>query len=101
VGQVVAPVKSPKLEGSKLLICQPVGVDGERPESSSFIAVDRVQAGRGDLVLVNDEGGGARIVLADEANPVRALVVAVVDGVDVSPGPWPDPTSMITVKSNG
>ncbi|RME74899.1 MAG: hypothetical protein D6776_04325 [Planctomycetota bacterium] len=97
VGQVVAPVHNPHLEGAKLLVCQPVAPDGEQPVGASFVAVDRVQAGRGDLVLVNDEGGGARIVLADEATPVRALVVAVVDGLEHEVGPWPDPASLITV----
>jgi microcompartment protein CcmK/EutM len=33
---------------------------------------------------VNREGGGARIVLADEGTPVQALIVAVVDRVDLS-----------------
>ncbi|GIW71842.1 MAG: hypothetical protein KatS3mg102_1384 [Planctomycetota bacterium] len=97
VGQVVAPVKNPHLEGGKLLVCQPVLPDAQTPDGASLVALDRVQAGQGDLVLVNDEGGGARIVLDDPESPVRALVVAVLDGVELAPGPWPDPASMIEV----
>ncbi len=78
-GDVVAPVKNPRLEGLKLLVCEPIGLD-EKPRGGTLVAVDLVQAGPGDIVLVNKEGGGARIVLRDEATPVQSLVVAVVDG---------------------
>ena len=83
VGTIFAPVKNDRLEGEKLLLCQPVDLD-DRPTGSSFLAIDRVQAGEGDLVLTNKEGGGARIVYADPKNPIQQMVVAVVDGFDVS-----------------
>lgn len=91
VGTVVCPVQNPHLEGMKLLLCQPVDVDGERPAGDSFVAVDRVQAGEGDLVLTNKEGGGARIVLNDERSPVQRMVVAVLDGIDLDRGRPFDP----------
>lgn len=83
VGDIVAPVKNDRLTGAKLLIVQPVDLGGKPLAAGSFVAVDRVQAGEGDLVLVNKEGGGARIVLADETTPVQSLVVAVVDEVAI------------------
>ncbi len=83
MGDVVAPVKNPHLEGEKLLICQPVGLDDRPRGQQSLIAVDRVQAGEGDLVLVNKEGGGARIVYRNESIPEQAVIVAGVDGIDV------------------
>ncbi len=83
VGDVVAPVKNPRLEGEKLLLCQPVDLDDKPRGPASLIALDRVQAGEGDLVLVNKEGGGARIVYRDEAIPVQAVIVAVVDGFHI------------------
>lgn len=86
-GDVVAPVKNARLEGQKLLIVQPVELDGHRPKGPSFVATDLVQAGEGDLVLVNKEGGGARIVLADDATPVQSLVVAVVDALAIDRRP--------------
>jgi ethanolamine utilization protein EutN len=79
-GDVVAPIKNPHLEGRKLLLCQPVGLD-EKPRGQAIVAVDLVEAGEGDLVLVNKEGGGARIALRDEATPVQSIVVAVVEGI--------------------
>ncbi|MCE7959735.1 MAG: hypothetical protein DYH06_17625 [Acidobacteria bacterium ACB2] len=46
-----------------------------------MIAVDSVGAGVGELVLVLDEGNGARQVLAAEGAPVRSVVVGIVDAV--------------------
>jgi ethanolamine utilization protein EutN len=76
-GNVVATVHHPAFDGQKLMIVQPV--DG----GSSFLAVDHVQAGVGDLVLVNQEGGGNRQLLKLGANvPIRSLIVGIVDDVD-------------------
>ena len=48
----------------------------------SFLAVDRVQAGVGDTVLVNQEGNGARQLLKmGQQVPIRSLIVGVVDEV--------------------
>ena len=82
-GTVVATKKHPRLEGNRLLIVQPVDLE-LRLTGSSFLALDVVDAGEGDLVLVNREGGGARIVFGDPQIPIQAIVVGVVDGVDVS-----------------
>jgi ethanolamine utilization protein EutN len=79
IGDVVAPVKNARLEGKKLLLCQPLDLERRPTRAQALVAVDLAQAGEGDLVLVNKEGGGARIVLGDEATPVQSLVVAVVD----------------------
>lgn len=87
VGDVVAPVKNPHLEGEKLLLCQPVDLADRPKGGASFVAVDRAQAGEGDLVLVNKEGGGARIVYRNDASPVQCVIVAVVDAFDIDRRP--------------
>jgi len=43
---------------------------------------DRIDAGIGDLVLVLDEGGSARVILGNPDAPVRTLIVGVVDAVE-------------------
>ena len=74
------------LRGRRMLVCQPVGTDGSTPDGRSFLALDAgVDAGSGDLVLVNSEGGGARIVFGDPALPLKHVVVAVVDEIDLAP----------------
>ena len=86
VGDVVAPVKNSRLDGEKLLLCQPVDLADQPKGQASLIALDRVQAGEGDLVLVNKEGGGARIIYKDEQTPIQAVIVAVVDDFFVDRG---------------
>ena len=84
-GSVVATAHHPAFDGRKLLIVQPVDTDGQAPASPSFLAVDDVQAGVGDLVLVMREGNGVRQLMKMGAQvPVRSLIVAIVDDVAVT-----------------
>ena len=83
VGDVVSTQKNIHLEGHKLLLVQPVDLDGRTPMGTSMIAVDKVDAGDGDLVLVNKEGGSARMLLGDDEIPVQAVIVGVIDGMEV------------------
>ena len=78
VGDVVATTKHTDLSGHKLLLVQPVD-PGDRASGAPIIAVDTVQAGRGDLVLINDEGNGAAQVLRRARGAVRTVIVGVVD----------------------
>lgn len=82
MGPVVSTVKHPTYVGRTLLVVQPVD-DQHQPQGTSFLAVDTVQAGEGDLVLVNQEGGGARMVIGVEQLPMRSLIVGIVDRIDV------------------
>ena len=82
-GVVWATRKNPQLEGQRLLIVQPIHPDGT-PAGSSLLALDRVDAGEGDLALVNKEGSGARLMFGSDQIPVQAVVVAIVDRVDVA-----------------
>ncbi len=81
VGTVTSNDKNPELEGTKLLVVQPVDLGGD-PQGREMIAVDRVDAGVGDRVLVCREGGSARLVTGRERIPLQALVIGVVDHVD-------------------
>lgn len=78
VGQVVATIKHADLAARKLLLIRPVDVLG-RPSGRAAIAVDAVDAGTGDLVLVADEGNAAAQVLQRPRGAVRTVVVGVVD----------------------
>jgi Carbon dioxide concentrating mechanism/carboxysome shell protein len=88
-GTIVSTVKNPRIVGSKILIAQPVDLDCVTPRGASLLVTDRgvVQAGVGDLVLTIKEGGGVRILYDDKTTPVEAVVVAVVDELDV-PHSW-------------
>lgn len=80
-GEVVATVKHPHLVGRKLLLVTPEVTPG-RPAPPVVIAVDSVDAGVGDRVLVADEGNAAAQVLGMPRGPVRTVIVGVVDSVD-------------------
>ena len=80
VGDVIATIKHPALECRKLLLVQPLTGDGT-PVGRPAIAVDSVDAGVGDHVLVLDEGNGAAQVLERARGPIRTVVVGVVDDV--------------------
>jgi ethanolamine utilization protein EutN len=83
-GTVVSTAKHPSYDGLKLLVVQPVDERGAEV-GHSFLAVDRVQAGEGDLVLVNSEGNGARQMFKAAKLPIRSVIVGVVDLMDCEP----------------
>jgi microcompartment protein CcmK/EutM len=84
VGHVVATIKHADLSQQKLLLVQPVTPDG-RDNGNVAIAVDAVDAGTGDRVLVADEGNSAAQVLRRGRGAVRTVVVGVVDDVEAPP----------------
>ncbi len=80
-GNVVSTHKHEGYQGYTMLIVQPVDPEG-KPAGKTFLAVDRAQAGPGDLVLVNDEGNSARMILGDPKAPIRTVIVGIVDAVE-------------------
>jgi len=83
LGSVTAAVKHPSFVGQRLMIVQPVDERGA-DTGDSFLAIDRVQAGPGDRVMVLTEGNGARQILKmGDIVPIRSVIVGVVDAVDV------------------
>lgn len=80
-GSVHATAKNRRLDGQRILVVRPVGLGG-LPAGKPVLCLDRVDAGPGDLVLVNREGGAARILYGDELIPVQAVILGVVDGVE-------------------
>lgn len=81
-GTVVSSVKIKALEGLKLMIVQPVDPDGESA-GKQMVAVDSLQSGPGDKVLIIDEGGSAGIILGMSSQPIRTVIAAIVDRVDI------------------
>jgi ethanolamine utilization protein EutN len=83
IGNVVATAHHPTYDGQRLMIVQRIDSRG-RDVGPSFLAVDRVQAGPGDRVIVMSEGNGVRqIMQMGEQLPIRSLIVGVIDQVDV------------------
>jgi ethanolamine utilization protein EutN len=82
VGNVVATRKNAKLEGTKLLLVQPEDVNGG-PRGAAVLAIDSVDAGEGDRVLLIQDGRSAQLILGKGVAAVDAAVIGVVDAVEL------------------
>lgn len=86
-GSVVATKKSDKMKGSKFLFVRPLVVDSPqdrqfRAGSNTLVAVDSLGAGEGEIVLVV-QGSSARLAMENKDVPVDAVVIGIVDTVDI------------------
>ena len=86
IGNAVSTVQHPVYDGRSVLVCQPVAADGRSKRLRAFLAVDSVQAGEGDLVVVAREGNAARQVLGGDEDPFHAVILGIVDHVDLPDG---------------
>jgi ethanolamine utilization protein EutN len=82
VGTVVTTVSHPHYKNRKLLVVQPLVMEGDKIDED-FIAIDNSHAGVGDTVLINREGGGARQVLNNPDACIISVIVGVVDSVKI------------------
>jgi len=81
VGTVVATRKDPRLVSTKLLIARPMDPRG-KAEGSYLVAVDTVDSGVGDTVLIVS-GSSARMASGMKDCPVDAAIVGVVDTIEL------------------
>jgi ethanolamine utilization protein EutN len=81
VGTVVATRKDSRLVSSKLLLARPVDPGG-KIEGSYLVAVDTVDAGVGETVLIVS-GSSARMAAGLKDSPVDAAVIGIVDAIEV------------------
>lgn len=82
VGKVTSVVKHPIYEGKSMLLVQPVDLEC-KPKGKATIAVDYVGAGEGDIVLIGAGPGQAKEVFNVEHAPIRELVMAIIDSIDI------------------
>jgi ethanolamine utilization protein EutN len=86
-GSVVATKKDPSMSGRKLLLVRPQLVDDKdptkfRPGANTIVAVDSVGAGIGEFVMFC-QGSSARLAPNLKDAPVDAVIIGIVDSVDV------------------
>ena len=82
VGNVVATHKNKHLENNRLLLVQPIDLQ-KQPIGNSLVALDRVDAGEDDIVIVVKEGGSARLAFKNKKLPLQSFIVGIVDDIDV------------------
>ncbi len=82
IGTVVASAKSERTDGLKMLIIQPLDLEGQ-PKGNYVVAFDAVGAGEGEVVLYAS-GSSARQTPATDNRPADATIFAIVDTWDVA-----------------
>ena len=82
VGTVVSSQKEKTMDGLKLLVLQPIDLDG-KTKDSFVVAADAVGAGAEEMVLYAS-GSSARQTVATDNRPVDAVVMAIVDNWEVN-----------------
>ena len=78
LGQAVSTVKHPSLHGWRLLVVQPLGAGGQ-PDGEPLLAIDNLGAGKTDLVILSNDGIGARELVGSRNSPVRWMVLGICD----------------------
>lgn len=81
IGTVVSTVKHERLHSRKLLLVRRSSHDG-KPTGESFVAIDTVGAGEGEIVLVA-LGSAARETDGTRSAPVDATIIGIVDSTAV------------------
>jgi ethanolamine utilization protein EutN len=82
IGEVVATQKHASHEGRKALLVQPLNLDGS-DRGAAVVALDAVDAGVGDRVLLVTEGFSAMTSVGRPMSPVDMAVVGVIDRIDL------------------
>ena len=85
IGELVATYKHPSHEGSKILMVQPLNLDGTN-RGVAVVALDAVDAGVGDKVLVTTEGFCASTSVGRLLQPIDLAVIGFIDQIELLPG---------------
>ncbi len=85
IGSIHSTIQHPWYVAKKMLVVEKTDASGHAA-SGYIIAVDTVGAGVGEIVLVLDEGSGARQIVSSTDGPVRSMIVAIVDELHQSEG---------------
>lgn len=87
IGEVVATQKHASHEGRKALLVQPLNLDGSN-RGDAVVALDAVDAGLGDRVLLVTEGFSAMTSVERPQSPIDMAVIGFIDSIDL-PGEPP------------
>jgi microcompartment protein CcmK/EutM len=85
VGELVATQKHPSHEGRKILLVQPLNLDGSN-RGDAVVALDAVDAGVGDKVLLTTEGFSAMTSVGRPNSPIDMAVIGFIDHIELLPG---------------
>jgi len=98
IGDIVATQKAPSHMGRKVLIVQPLNLDGS-DRGDVVLALDAVDAGVGDRVLVTTEGWSSMTAVGRPNSPIDMSVVGVIDSMTLAEDRHNDEGSRVKVKA--
>lgn len=81
-GNVTSTIKHKSFTGHKCLVCQPINEQGN-DEGETILSFDTVDAGPGDIVLVQQEGNCARELLGTLKDPFHSVIIGIVDHIQI------------------
>ena len=79
LGSATSTVKHPTLKGAKLLVAQPLAADGASPDGEPLLVVDTLGSGRGETIVITNDGRVARELLKNDTTPVRWTTIGIND----------------------
>jgi ethanolamine utilization protein EutN len=85
IGELVATQKHRSHEGLKLLLVQPLNLDGS-DRGDAVVALDAVDAGVGDRILLSTDGYAASSSVGRPQSPIDMAVIGFIDQVEILPG---------------
>jgi microcompartment protein CcmK/EutM len=83
IGDIDSTINHPFYDGKKLLVVEVID-ENSNATNAYLVAVDTVDAGVGDRVLVLDEGNGSRQIFQSSDAPVRSTIVGIIDEITLA-----------------
>lgn len=83
-GNVVSTHKNEHLNGNKLMIVHQIDLEGNFVGKQDVVAIDLIDSGIGDTVLLVQEGDAVQQIIKNKKAPVHSIIVAIVDKIDYS-----------------
>ncbi len=81
-GTIHSTINHPFYDAKRLLVVDKLD-PYKKPTGQYLIAIDSVDAGVGEIVLMLDEGNGARQIVDDSTAPLRSIIVGIVDDIHI------------------
>ena len=83
IGNVISTVKNKNLVGYKLLLVKEIDFKGEFINKNDALAIDLIDAGIGDTVIIVREGDAVNQILGTNNSPINTMIIAIVDDIDI------------------
>lgn len=81
-GEIYSTINHPDYDRRRILLVDRIRPDGSE-DGSYLLAIDAVDAGVGQTVLMIDEGNSSRQVVGSSTAPIRSVIIGIVDAIEI------------------